>query len=295
MNTAGQRLPDPTGIKDFWEVYEKHYDEITAELMALVQRLPQLSLALQRMTPAQLDEQNRQSRELLRRAALHGEWPPLFANQRAQGALYASLDVSFAEWFDVVVAFQHRLVPAMVAAYAASPARLATALVAMNTYVDLAMSAIGDEYLKTKERIIGLQQESIRELSTPVLLIRERMLLVPLVGVLDTHRARLMTEGLLAAVRQHRAQVVVIDITGVPAVDSKVANHLFQTVAAARLMGARCVVTGLSAEVAQALVALGVDLDRLHTVGDLQGGIEEAERLVRSRHHAADGDHEARS
>ncbi len=71
-----------------------------------------------------------------------------------------------------------------------------------------------------------------------------------------------------------------IDITGVPAVDSKVANHLFQTAAAARLMGAQAVITGLSADVAQALVALGIDVGRLSTVGDLQGGLEEAERIL---------------
>jgi rsbT co-antagonist protein RsbR len=71
-----------------------------------------------------------------------------------------------------------------------------------------------------------------------------------------------------------------MDITGVAAVDSKVANHLIQTVAAARLMGATVIVTGLSADVAQALVALGVDLGRINTIGDLQGGLEEAERLL---------------
>jgi len=72
----------------------------------------------------------------------------------------------------------------------------------------------------------------------------------------------------------------VVDITGVPAVDSKIANHLLQTVEAARLMGARVIVTGLSPEVAQALVTIGVDLNRLRTVGDLQGGIEEADKLL---------------
>jgi rsbT co-antagonist protein RsbR len=71
-----------------------------------------------------------------------------------------------------------------------------------------------------------------------------------------------------------------MDVTGVAAVDSKVANHLIQTVAAARLMGASVIVTGLSADVAQALVALGVDLTRINTIGDLQGGLEEAERML---------------
>src|SRR6185437_14398681 len=89
-----------------------------------------------------------------------------------------------------------------------------------------------------------------------------------------------LTENLLRVIRSNRAKVVVMDVTGVAAVDSKVANHLLQTVAAARLMGATVIVTGLSAEVAQALVALGVDLSTLNTFGDLQGGLEEAERKL---------------
>jgi PAS domain S-box-containing protein len=131
-----------------------------------------------------------------------------------------------------------------------------------------------------RERIIQLQQQTIRELSTPVLQLRDRLLILPLIGMIDSQRAKQLTESLLHAVRANRAKVVVMDITGVAAVDSKVANHLIQTVAAARLMGAEVIITGLSADVAQALVALGVDLSRVNTIGDLQGGLEEAERLL---------------
>jgi rsbT co-antagonist protein RsbR len=134
--------------------------------------------------------------------------------------------------------------------------------------------------MQTYVRTIERQQAAIRELSTPVLQVRPRLLMLPIVGVIDSQRAKQLTDSLLRAVRANRAKVVVMDITGVAAVDSKVANHLIQTVAAARLMGATVIVTGLSAEVAQALVALGVDLTKLNTVGDLQGGLEEAERML---------------
>jgi rsbT co-antagonist protein RsbR len=113
-----------------------------------------------------------------------------------------------------------------------------------------------------------------------VLQIRDRLLLLPIIGVIDTHRARLITDGLLHAIRDTRAKVVVMDVTGVATIDTKVANHLLQTVAAARLMGAHVIVTGLSSDVAQALVGLGLDLAQLDTAGDLQGGIEEAERIL---------------
>src|SRR5439155_14802214 len=126
-----------------------------------------------------------------------------------------------------------------------------------------------------RERTIRQQSDAIRELSTPVLVIRDRLLLLPIIGMIDTHRAQLITENILRAIRVHRAKVAVIDVTGVATIDSKVANHLLQTVSAARLMGARVIVTGLSAEVAQSLVAIGIDLDRLDTIGDLQGGLEE--------------------
>ena len=139
---------------------------------------------------------------------------------------------------------------------------------------------IVDVIVFDRERVIRQQQDAIRELSTPVLQIRERLLLLPIIGVIDTHRARLITESLLKAIRANRAKVVVMDITGVATIDSKVANHLIQTVTAARLMGASVIVTGLSADVAQSLVALGIDLAKLNTVGDLQGGMEEAERVL---------------
>jgi len=134
-------------------------------------------------------------------------------------------------------------------------------------------------FVQERERIIREQQEAIRELSTPVLQVRERLLILPIIGVIDPQRARQLTEQLLRGIRSNRAKVVVLDITGVPYIDSAVANHLVQTVEAARLLGATVIVTGLSPEIAQTLVNIGVDLGKMNTVGDLQGGIEEAERL----------------
>lgn len=139
---------------------------------------------------------------------------------------------------------------------------------------------VGVSFVEQRERIIREQQAAIRELSTPVLRVRDRLLILPIIGGLDSQRARQLTQQLLSAIRETRARMVVIDITGVGMLDLTVANHLVQTVEAARLMGARAIITGLSSEVAQTLVDLGVDLSMLQTVGDLQGGLEEAERLL---------------
>jgi rsbT co-antagonist protein RsbR len=147
---------------------------------------------------------------------------------------------------------------------------------------------VGVSFVDERERIIREQQEAIRELSTPVLQVRERLLILPIIGVLDSARARQLTEQLLAAIRDNRARVVVIDVTGVATIDLTVANHLVQAVEASRLMGASAILTGLSSRIAQTLVDLGVDLGTMQTVGDLQGGLEEAERLLQTSAPSAD-------
>ncbi len=141
-------------------------------------------------------------------------------------------------------------------------------------------NTVAVSFVQERERIIRQQQEAIRELSTPVLQVRERLLILPIIGLIDPQRARQLTEQLLQGIRANRAKVVVMDITGVPSIDSNVANYLVQTVDASRLMGANVIVTGLSPEIAQTLVVIGVDLSKMDTVGDLQGGIEKAERML---------------
>jgi len=141
-------------------------------------------------------------------------------------------------------------------------------------------NTVAVSFVRERERVIREQQEAIRVLSTPVLPVRERLLILPVIGTVDPLRARQLTEQLLRGIRANRARVVVMDITGVPAMDATVANHLVQTVEASRLLGATVIVTGLSSELAQTLVNIGVDLSKMYTVGDLQGGIEEAERLL---------------
>jgi rsbT co-antagonist protein RsbR len=141
-------------------------------------------------------------------------------------------------------------------------------------------NTVAVSFVDERERVIRQQQDAIKELSTPVLPVRERLLVLPIIGVLDADRARQLTEQLLTGIRKHRAKVVVMDITGAPDVDQSVANHLVQTVDASRLMGADVIITGLSPKIAQTLVTIGVDLSKMNTIGDLQGGLEEAERLL---------------
>ena len=184
------------------------------------------------------------------------------------------------EVLGIVLLLRDVLARSLFKKYQADFAMLNQVLDAYEPAANRIANTVGVSFVQERERIIRQQQEAIRELSTPVLQVRERLLILPIVGVIDPQRSRQLTEQLLRGIRANRAKVVVIDITGVPAVDSSVANHLVQTVDASRLMGATVIVTGLSSEIAQTLVTIGVDLTKMKTVGDLQGGIEEAERLL---------------
>jgi rsbT co-antagonist protein RsbR len=285
VQTDGHRPPDLTSadrraLEDLWRVYSAHYDEITEESKAALADDPEFGPLMRSIPEEVLEQQSRRSQELLRGALMEGNWEPYFSDLLEQGAGYARMGLSFVSWFRALSVVRPMITRRLRAAFGAEPDRLFSVVDAMGKWFDSTMGVIGDAYLSAKQETIVEQQEAIRELSTPVLTLLNGLLLLPVVGVIDSHRARQMTDQLLQAIHQHRAKVVVIDITGVGAVDSMVANHLLQAVEAAGLLGATAIVTGVSAEVAQTVVRIGVDLTRLRTVGDLQGGLAEAMRLV---------------
>lgn len=136
------------------------------------------------------------------------------------------------------------------------------------------------ERKKIEDIIQKKQQEVIQELSIPILQISPGLLVVPLIGEIDNIRAHQLTQRLLEAIREERAKVTVLDITGVPFVNADIANHLVRTAGAARLMGTTLILTGLSGKSAQTLAKTGTDIEELNTRGDLQSGIEAARRLL---------------
>jgi rsbT co-antagonist protein RsbR len=180
----------------------------------------------------------------------------------------------------IVLLLRDVLARSLFAKYHADFTKLNRVLDAYEPAANRIANTVAASFVRERERVIREQQEAIRVLSTPVLPVRERLLILPVIGTVDPLRARQLTEQLLRGIRTNRARVVVMDITGVPAMDQTVANHLVLTVEASRLLGATVIVTGLSPELAQTLVNIGVDLSKMNTVGDLQGGIEEAERLL---------------
>ncbi len=134
--------------------------------------------------------------------------------------------------------------------------------------------------LSEQSQQLEVQNQMIRELSTPILPVHEGIIVVPLVGALDSFRATQVMESLLQAISFYQSDIVIIDITGVPMVDTSVANYLLQAARAANLVGASIVLVGIGAEIAQTMVQLGVDLSRITTLANLQEGLEYAFRTM---------------
>jgi rsbT co-antagonist protein RsbR len=122
-----------------------------------------------------------------------------------------------------------------------------------------------ESYQKTREEVISRQQKELLELSTPVVRLWDNVLALPLIGTLDSSRTQVVMQNLLEAIVSTRSDIAIIDITGVPTVDTLVAQHLLKTVAAARLMGADCIISGIRPQIAQTIIHLGVDLSEVTT------------------------------
>lgn len=135
-------------------------------------------------------------------------------------------------------------------------------------------------YSQTWERTVSLQRMALQELSAPLIPVLEGITVMPLVGTIDTERAKQIMENLLTGVVKHRSEVVLIDITGVPVVDTMVAHHIIQAGEAVRLVGAKCILCGIRPEIAQTIVNLGINLNDVITKNTLKKGIEVALELM---------------
>jgi rsbT co-antagonist protein RsbR len=139
-------------------------------------------------------------------------------------------------------------------------------------YFDMALAV--DTYLAAHAETVRRHQQAIRELSTPVIRVHDGVLLLPLVGAIDSLRAQQVMESVLTRVADDQARVIILDISGVAVVDTKVADNLVKTTAAVRLLGAQTILTGISAQVARTIVQLGADISTMHTRARLAEGIE---------------------
>ena len=273
-----------TGMQDLWVVYDAHYAELSQAALAAVESVPELHEIIRvlqsRQDPADAVKQSEKTRQALKLGMLTGEWTAYMDNLRDTGAVYARAGLDFSVWSIVITGFRSALIKFLRDSSGGDIDRFSEAVDALGVFTDKTLSAIGDEYLIARQEIINRQQEAIRELSTPVLKLRPGLLILPLIGIIDTDRARRFTASLLASIRNDRARIVIIDLTGVPAVDSAVANHLLMAAKAARLLGATAIITGLSTVNAETLARLGVDLGEVRTLSDVETAIAEAAPLL---------------
>lgn len=144
--------------------------------------------------------------------------------------------------------------------HSGEPATMAEQMWNATELIDSLGLYTAEAYQKTREEVIRRQQEEMLELSTPVVKLWEGILALPLIGTLDSARTQVVMESLLEAIVQSNSRVAIIDITGVPTVDTVVAQHLLKTVTAARLMGADCIISGVRPQIAQTIVHLGINL-----------------------------------
>jgi rsbT co-antagonist protein RsbR len=145
--------------------------------------------------------------------------------------------------------------------YSAEPERLATETLTVSELIDALGLFMMETYQRAREEVIIRQQAEISELSTPVVKLWQGILALPLIGTLDSARTQVVMENLLDSIVRYEADIAIIDITGVPTVDTLVAQHLLKTVAAARLMGADCIISGIRPQIAQTMVHLGIELN----------------------------------
>ncbi|GAA0431656.1 STAS domain-containing protein [Lentibacillus halophilus] len=142
----------------------------------------------------------------------------------------------------------------------------------VDLWVEPVIRQLVNEYSGNWENIISLQRVALQELSAPLIPVIDNITVMPLIGTIDTERAKLIMEGLLDGVIKHNSEVVLIDITGVPVVDTMVAHHIIQAAEAVRLIGATCILVGIRPEIAQTIVNLGIDLSKFPTKSSLRKG-----------------------
>ncbi|MDX8046308.1 RsbT co-antagonist protein RsbRA [Gracilibacillus sp. S3-1-1] len=153
-------------------------------------------------------------------------------------------------------------------------------LIIVEDWVEPLISHLVNRYSGSWENTVSLQRMALQELSAPLIPVMDNITVMPLVGTVDTERAKLIMENLLEGVIKHNSEVVLMDITGVPVVDTMVAHHIIQAAEAVRLIGATCILVGIRPEIAQTIVNLGIDLSKFPTKSSLKKGFNEALKLT---------------
>ncbi len=264
-------MPDETNLS---KTLSRRVEEILAQWL-------DIQFASDKMMPAtDRQEGTRFSRDFLgalvdaaSRGALQDlnapQWSPVKETLETLTANRAIAGYSPSETASFVFSLKQPIFSALFSDYADQPKALTEAVWQATQLLDSLGLMITEFHQKTREGVIARQQEELLELSTPVVRLWENVLALPLIGTLDSARTQVVMQNLLDAIVETRSDYAIIDITGVPVVDTLVAQHLLKTVAAARLMGADCLISGIRPQIAQTIIHLGVDLSNVTTKATL--------------------------
>ena len=261
------------------EVLTQHESDLLKDW--LKRQLADATLRSDLMKESELREQSAQFLSHLREALQSGnttdlsgvQWAPLKGLLSEISGSRARQGFSPAETATFVLSFKQPLFDRLRQEYSKDVEGLATEIWTATALLDTLGLLTTDFHQKSREDVIVRQQRELMELSTPVVRLWDGVLALPLIGTLDSERTQVVMQNLLEKIVETGSAIAIIDITGVPIVDTLVAQHLLKTVAAARLMGADCIISGIRPQIAQTIVHLGVDLKNVITKATLSDAL----------------------
>jgi rsbT co-antagonist protein RsbR len=257
------------------DVVNRHQDELLSEWVQTQQLT--MSRRMDLITDADLERESRELLGLLQRALADGDgtsvdgpqWDPVrdFLSGLSRSRAEAGFSPSDTAMF--VFSLKQPLLSRLSQEFGDDARSLIDIIWETTSLLDRLGLVTTEEYQKGREAVIARQQRELIELSTPVVKLWEGVVALPLIGTLDSARTQVVMESLLERIVETDSTIAIIDITGVPTVDTLVAQHLLKTVAAARLMGADCIISGIRPQIAQTVVHLGLDLSAVTTKASL--------------------------
>ena len=266
MNRPASRLP---------AIVEQHQKEVLAEWLS--NQMSSGAWRSGRIQESQLRDESQRFLAILTQAIQHGvafdtrspQWADIreFLNELSRSR--ATQGFSPTQVATFIFSLKQAVFMRVAESLKTDPAALASALWEATVLLDALGLYTTELYQQAREQVIARQQEELIELSTPVVQLWDGILALPLIGTLDSERTQVVMENLLERLVATGSSIAVIDITGVPTVDTLVAQHLLKTVAAAQLMGADCIISGIRPQIAQTIVHLGIDLSTVATKASL--------------------------
>ena len=264
------------------DVVNRHQDELLSEWVQTQQLT--MSRRMDLITDADLERESRELLGLLQRALADGDgtsvdgpqWDPVrdFLSGLSRSRAEAGFSPSDTAMF--VFSLKQPLLSRLSQEFGDDARSLIDIIWETTSLIDRLGLVTTEEYQKGREAVIARQQRELIELSTPVVKLWDGVVAVPLIGTLDSERTQIVMESLLERIVETNSTMAIIDITGVPTVDTLVAQHLLKTVAAARLMGADCVISGIRPQIAQTIVHLGLTLSEVTTKATMADAIAHA-------------------